>query len=228
MIGTDPTLGVSDSHEAKLYVLTGPAGAYFPTGFKPISLLADSKFVRAFPGGVGSFKMGCNYAPTISIGKIATSLGCQQVLWLYDTDEKITEVGTMNIFIYWRNEQGEEELITPPLSDGLILPGVTRNSLIDIAKSWNEFKITERYPTMEELRCGIKEKRVLQVFGAGTACVVSPVDRILYKNQKTKEYEEFLIPTMESKPDIMQRLYDTIVDIQYGKIEWPGWTRTVA
>uniref|UniRef100_A0AC34F3P3 Branched-chain-amino-acid aminotransferase n=1 Tax=Panagrolaimus sp. ES5 TaxID=591445 RepID=A0AC34F3P3_9BILA len=223
-----PTLGVADSHEAKLYVLTGPAGAYYPTGFKPITLLADSEFVRAFPGGVGSFKMGCNYAPTILIGKIATSLGCQQVLWLYDKDEKLTEVGTMNIFMYWRNEQGEEELVTPPLSDGLILPGVTRNSLIDIAKSWNEFKVTERYPTMEELRRGIKEKRVLQVFGAGTACVVSPVGRILYKNQKTKQHEELLIPTMESKPDIMQRLYDTIVDIQYGRIEWPGWTRTVA
>jgi branched-chain amino acid aminotransferase len=228
MIGTDPTLGVADSHDAKLFVLTGPAGAYYPTGFKPITLLADSEFVRAFPGGVGSFKMGCNYAPTILIGKIATSLGCQQVLWLYDKDEKLTEVGTMNIFMYWKNEQGEEELVTPPLSDGLILPGVTRNSLIDIAKSWNEFKVTERYPTMEELKRGIKEKRVLQVFGAGTACVVSPVGRILYKNQKTKQHEEILIPTMESKPDIMQRLYDTIIDIQYGRIEWPGWTRTVA
>uniref|UniRef100_A0AC34F9B0 Branched-chain-amino-acid aminotransferase n=1 Tax=Panagrolaimus sp. ES5 TaxID=591445 RepID=A0AC34F9B0_9BILA len=227
MIGMDPTLGVQESHEAKLYVLTGPAGAYFPTGFKPVTLLADSEYVRAFPGGVGAFKMGCNYAPTILIGKIAASLGAQQVLWLYDKDEKLTEVGTMNIFIYWKNEQGEEELITPPLSDGLILPGITRLSLLEIAKSWNEFKVTERYPTMEELKFGIKEKRVMQVFGAGTACVVCPVDKILYKNQKTKKHEELLIPTMESKPDVMKRLYDTIVDIQYGRREWPGWTRIV-
>jgi len=228
LIGTDPTLGVADSHQAKLFVLTGPAGAYYPTGFKPVSLLADPEFVRAFPGGVGAFKMGCNYAPTILIGKMAAGMGCQQVLWLYDNDEKLTEVGTMNIFVLWKNEQGELELVTPPLSDGLILPGVTRDSLIDIAKSWNEFKVTERYPTMEDIKRGIKEKRVLQIFGAGTACVVSPVGRILYKNKKTHEYEELLIPTMESQPNVMQRLYDTIIDIQYGRIDYPGWTRVVA
>lgn len=86
-------------------MLTGPAGAYYPTGFKPISLLADPEFVRAFPGGVGGYKMGCNYAPTILIGKVATSMGCQQVLWLYDNNEKLTEVGTMNIFVLMKNEQ---------------------------------------------------------------------------------------------------------------------------
>uniref|UniRef100_A0A7E4UPV0 Branched-chain-amino-acid aminotransferase n=1 Tax=Panagrellus redivivus TaxID=6233 RepID=A0A7E4UPV0_PANRE len=228
MISTDPTLGVGDPSQAKLFVLTGPAGAYYPTGFKPISLLADPEYVRAFPGGVGSFKMGCNYAPTILIGKVATSLGCQQALWLYDKDEKLTEVGTMNIFVFWTNEQNELELVTPPLSDGLILPGVTRDSLIQIAKSWNEFKITERYPTMDEIKRATKEKRVHQVFGAGTACIVSPVGRILYKNTTTKQYEEILIPTMDSKIDVMQRLYDTINDIQYGRIEWPGWTKIVA
>uniref|UniRef100_A0A914PA23 Branched-chain amino acid aminotransferase n=1 Tax=Panagrolaimus davidi TaxID=227884 RepID=A0A914PA23_9BILA len=134
----------------------------------------------------------------------------------------------MNIFMYWKNEQGEEELITPPLSDGLILPGITRKSLIEIAKSWNKFKVTERYPTMEEIKRGIEEKRVIEMFGAGTACVVCPVAKILYKNQKTQLHEELLIPTLESKHKIMQRLYDTINDIQYGKIEWPGWTRIVA
>uniref|UniRef100_A0A914PW75 Branched-chain-amino-acid aminotransferase n=1 Tax=Panagrolaimus davidi TaxID=227884 RepID=A0A914PW75_9BILA len=160
LIGTDPTLGVNDPHYAKLFVITSPAGTYFPTGWKPVTLLADSEYIRAFPGGVGAFKMGCNYAPSILIAKIAASLGCQQVLWLYDSDEKLTEVGTMNIFMYWKNEQGEEELITPPLSDGLILPGITRKSLIEIAKSWNKFKVTERYPTMEEIKRAIEEKRV--------------------------------------------------------------------
>lgn len=153
-------MGVAHTQDAKLFVLTGPAGAYYPTGFKPISLLADASFIRAFPGGVGSYKMGCNYAPTILVGKQAAELGCQQVLWLFDEDEKLTEVGTMNIFVYWTNEQGEEELLTPPLTDGLILPGVTRDTLLDLCKEWNEFKITERYPTMEEIRRAIKEQRV--------------------------------------------------------------------
>jgi branched-chain amino acid aminotransferase len=73
---------------------------------KPISLLADSSFVRAFPGGVGQYKLGCNYCPTILVGRRAIEMGCQQVLWLFDEDEKLTEVGTMNIFVYWTNEQG--------------------------------------------------------------------------------------------------------------------------
>ncbi|KAH7731844.1 Protein BCAT-1 [Aphelenchoides avenae] len=171
--------------------------------------------------------MGCNYAPTILIGKMAMDMGCQQVLWLHDQDEKLTEVGTMNIFIYWINEQGEHELVTPPLTDGLILPGVTRDSLLEIARQWNEFKITESYPTMEQVRRGIREKRVLQMFGAGTACVVSPVGRILYKNPESGQYENIDIPTMNSPVNVMQRLYDTIIDIQYGRIDMPGWMRVV-
>jgi len=227
MIGTDPTLGVANSNSAKLFVLTGPVGAYYPTGFQPISLLADSTFIRAFPGGVGSYKMGCNYAPTILIGRIAGEMGCQQVLWLYDRDEKLTEVGTMNIFIYWVNELGEHELITPPLKDGLILPGVTRDSLLAIARNWGEFQVTERYPTMEEVRRACAEQRILQIFGAGTACVVSPVGRILYRNPNTNQYEDLLIPTMTSKANVMQRFYDTIMDIQYGRIDMPEWTTLV-
>ncbi|CAD5221931.1 unnamed protein product [Bursaphelenchus xylophilus] len=227
LIGTEGTLGVAHSNSAKLFVLSGPVGAYYPTGLKPISLLADSSYIRAFPGGVGAYKMGCNYAPTILVGKQAAELGCQQVLWLFDDDEKLTEVGTMNIMVYWTNENGEEELVTPPLSDGLILPGVTRDSLLDICREWNEFKITERYPTMEEVRRAIKEKRVKQIFGAGTACIVSPVGRILYHNKETNEYEDLFIPTMTAG-NVMQRLYDTILDIQYGRIEKPGWMREVA
>ena len=80
--------------------------AFYPTGMRPISLFADSSCIRAFPGGIGEFKMGANYAPTILVGKRATELGCQQVLWLYGEDEKLTEVGTMNIFVYWINENG--------------------------------------------------------------------------------------------------------------------------
>jgi len=226
MIGTDSTLGVAHSNEAKLFVLTGPAGAYYPTGMKPISLLADSSHVRAFPGGVGAYKMGCNYAPTILIGRRATEMGCQQVLWLYDEDEKLTEVGTMNIFVYWTNEQGEEELITPPLTDGLILPGVTRDSLLELCRQWNEFKITERYPSMEEIRRALAENRLKQIFGAGTACIVSPVGRILYRNPHTQSYEDLLIPTMQAGT-LMQRLYTTILEIQYGRIDMPGWCRIV-
>uniref|UniRef100_A0A0N5BLB1 Branched-chain-amino-acid aminotransferase n=1 Tax=Strongyloides papillosus TaxID=174720 RepID=A0A0N5BLB1_STREA len=228
LIGTEGTLGVADSSKAKLFVLTGPAGAYYPTGFKPISLLADPKYVRAFPGGVGQYKMGCNYAPTVMVGKKAADMGCQQVLWLYGENEDITEVGTMNLFVYWKNENGEDELITPSLSRGIILPGVTRKSLIELAKEWNEFKISEKDFTMNDLKRAIKEKRVYQIFGSGTACVVSPVGRILHRDIKTDKFEELIIPTMEAKNNVMQRLYNAIMDIQYGKVEKVEWTREIS
>lgn len=223
LIGTDKTLGVGHPNEAKLFVITGPVGSYFSNGFQPVSLLADSQYIRAFPGGVGAFKMGCNYAPTIGVGLQAQKKGCQQVVWLYGDNEEITEVGTMNIFVYWKNEAGEEELVTPPLDKGLILPGVTRDSLLALARDYNQFKVSERPFTMGDIRKALQEKRLLQMFGAGTACVVSPVGRIVYHNRQTDTYEELNIPTMESKPNLMQRFYNDILDIQYGRQHREGW-----
>ncbi|KAL3053504.1 hypothetical protein OYC64_005941 [Pagothenia borchgrevinki] len=114
-IGIEPSLGVSRPGEAMLFVIVGPVGPYFTTGsFNPVSLLADPSFVRAWQGGVGAYKMGGNYGPTIAVQSEAVKRGCQQVLWLYGEQEEITEVGTMNLFIYWTNENGEKELFTPP------------------------------------------------------------------------------------------------------------------
>ena len=100
--------------------------------------------------------------------------GHQQILWLYGDEHYITEVGTMNLLIYWTNENGEEELVTPPIEQGVILPGVTRDSLLTLAREWNEFKVTERPVTMKELVDALDQGRVKEVFGAGTACVVCP------------------------------------------------------
>lgn len=126
-----------------------------------------------------------------------------------------------------------------------VLPGVTRDSLLELCREWNEFKVSERYPTMPEIKRAIAENRVRysisfhliqlvqfvslqvkQIFGAGTACVVSPVGRILYRNPHTKQYEELQIPTMTAG-NLMQRLYSAIIEIQYGRIDMPGWTRIV-
>ncbi|CAD6193341.1 unnamed protein product [Caenorhabditis auriculariae] len=227
LIGTDPTLGVAFSKNAKFFVITGPAGQYYATGFQPVKLLADSRHIRAFPGGVGAYKMGCNYAPTIWVGKEAEKKNCQQVLWLNGEDEEITEVGTMNIFVLWKNEQGELELVTPPLHKGLILPGVTRDSLLELAREMNEFKVSERIFYMEDVKKALAENRLFEMFGCGTACVVNPVGSIHYHNKEKNEYEDWNIPTMKSKYNVMQRFYDTIVDIQYGRLERPGWTREI-
>ncbi|XP_076450342.1 branched-chain-amino-acid aminotransferase, cytosolic-like isoform X2 [Babylonia areolata] len=219
IIGTEPTLGVSTSNQAKLFVLVGPVGPYFPTGFKPVTLLADPQFVRAWPGGCGAYKMGANYAPTIHIQDIAVKeQDCQQVLWLFGEDHMLTEVGTMNLFIYWINEQGEEELLTPPLN-GLILPGVTRKSLLELAREWNEFKVSERNITMREFTKALTENRIKEVFGSGTACVVCPVERIKYL------CETLDIPTMK-EAKLTNRFHKHLSDIQYGYIPHP-WMEAV-
>nr|SVE75091.1 EOG090X051P [Daphnia dolichocephala] len=211
-IATDPSLGVASPNQALLYVLLCPVGPYFTSGFKPISLMADPQYVRSWPGGCGAMKMGANYAPTIYIQKQSELLGHQQVLWLYGADHQLTEVGTMNIFLFMLNKQGERELVTPPL-DGLILPGVTRLSLLELAREWKEFRVVERTITMAEVLEAHEEKRVLEIFGAGTACVVCPVSSISYEGR------EYVIPRSESS--LSQRFFKTMSDIHYGRMEHP-------
>uniref|UniRef100_A0A8D0DKR2 Branched-chain-amino-acid aminotransferase n=1 Tax=Salvator merianae TaxID=96440 RepID=A0A8D0DKR2_SALMN len=219
-IGTEPSLGVARSSRALLFVILGPVGPYFATGsFNPISLLADPRFVRAWIGGVGESKAGGNYGPTIYVQDEAAQKGCQQVLWLYGDDHQITEVGTMNIFVFWKDQKGDLELITPPLN-GIILPGVTRQSLLDLARKWGEFKVSEKAITMAELIKALEENRVKEMFGSGTACVVCPVNKILYQD---KNYH---IPTMENGPEIAKRFLKELTDIQYGRVA-SDWAQLV-
>jgi len=214
-IGTEPTLGVSASNKALLYILASPTGPYFPTGFKPVSLLADPKYVRAFPGGAGNVKVGSNYGPTIFVGIQANKQGCQQVLWLFGEEEYLTEAGTMNMFLVVKNKNGETELITPPL-DGTILEGVTRQSILDMTREWSDIKVSERPITMKETLSLLKNNQLIECFGAGTACVVCPIDNILYKDTK------YAIPTMTSGGVIMNKIMNQLLDIQYGRLphEW--------
>lgn len=221
IMGTTPTLGVNIPNEALLYCILSPVGPYFKlTGsFNPITLMANPKFVRSWHGGVGDCKAGGNYAPTLLAQLEAIKNNCEQVLWLYGEDEQLTEVGTMNIFILWENENGEKELVTPPL-DGLILPGITRMSLLDLARGWNDFKVTEKRFTMNELIKALKEERIKEVFGAGTACVICPIKEILHNNKLLH------IPTMDNGAEIAKRFYDELTGIQYGRIPSP-WSVVV-
>lgn len=212
-IGADPFLGVNPSKRALLYCITSPVGPYFESGtFEPVKLYADPQFIRAWRGGVGDSKMGGNYGPTIRIQTIAQEKDCEQVLWLYGDDQQLTEVGTMNIFIHWINEDGVPEIATPPLL-GNILPGVTRDSLIALAKEWKTHNVVERDVTMKQLKASIQEGRLKELFGAGTACVVCPIEKILYLD------EHIPIPTMETGAEVARRLYKELTDIQYGRTE---------
>lgn len=213
MIGTEPSLGVTMSRSALLYVILSPTGPYFGKGLNSVSLLADPKYKRAGAGMSGAYKLGSNYGPTIRVQELAKKHGCHQVLWLYGDEHEITEVGTMNLFIYWINEEGENELVTMGLDKGLVLPGVTRSSMLALAREWNEFKVSERTVTMGQLQKAASENRVMEMFGAGTAAVVCPVDRIHYMD------EDIMIPTMEHGAPLATRLKEELHDIQYGKVE---------
>ncbi|XP_040313574.1 branched-chain-amino-acid aminotransferase, mitochondrial isoform X1 [Herpailurus yagouaroundi] len=210
IIGNEPSLGVARSSQALLFVILCPVGPYFPgDAVDPVSLLADPTFIRAWVGGVGDYKVGGNYGPTVLVQEEAKKRGCEQVLWLYGPDHQLTEVGTMNIFIYWTYEDGVLELVTPSL-DGIILPGVVRQSLLDLARTWGEFRVVERKITMKELLRALDEGRVREVFGSGTACQVCPVHRIVYQGKHLH------IPTMENGPELIHRFLKELRAIQYG------------
>lgn len=155
-----PTLGVASSDSALLYAILCPVGDYFKANTNgAVSLLADPAYTRAWPGGCGDRKMGSNYAPTIHVQRVASQRGLQQVLWLYGEDHQLTEVGTMNIFVYFVNDRGERELRTPPLN-GLILPGITRDSILQLARQWGKFRVSEEPFTMADITRLVKEERV--------------------------------------------------------------------
>ncbi|XP_012279650.1 branched-chain-amino-acid aminotransferase, cytosolic isoform X2 [Orussus abietinus] len=221
LIGIDPTLGVATSSSALLYVILCPVGSYFKdTNESGVSLLADPRYTRAWPGGCGDRKMGSNYAPTIQIQREAVEKGLQQVLWLYGVDHEVTEVGTMNVFMTYVNENGERELVTPPLN-GLILPGVTRNSILAFCREWNRFKVTERIITMREVCQLLNENRLLEIFGAGTACVVSPVSFIDFAGQPLS------IPTLKQPDPIYKMCHKYLTDIQYGYVPDHPWALSI-
>ena len=186
----DSTIGLSSVRKAKAFILLSPVGPYYPRGFVPVNLLCDEKIIRAWPKGFGDKKLGGNYAPGIRTGRLAVQdHGCDQVLWLLH--DYVTEVGTMNFFTFWKNEKGEDEVLTPPL-DGTILPGVTRDSILSLCKEMKRFKVTERMIKIQELAEAIDQKRVsstiyiqvYEAFGCGTAAIVSPVASLKWHGKK--------------------------------------------
>jgi branched-chain amino acid aminotransferase len=205
-ISMENSLGVKAPSAVKLFVIMSPVGPYYPAGFKPVSIFCHTERVRAWHGGSGHMKLGANYGPTIYSALEIQQKGFDQILWL--VNDVVSEVGVMNFFVFWTNEQGQKELITCPL-DGTILPGVTRDSILQITKRWGEFKVTERQFKIDELVKAIKEKRVIEAFGAGTAAVVSPVKLIQYKG------EDLIVPIKQeiSSGELTNRIMNEITDI---------------
>jgi branched-chain amino acid aminotransferase len=218
MIGTQRTLGVGPPGSALMFVIASPVGPYYPTGFKAVSLEATDYAVRAWPGGVGDKKLGANYAPCIVPQLEAAKRGFHQNLWLFGEEEYVTEVGTMNMFVALKDkETGQKELVTAPI-DGTILEGVTRDSILSLARERLEpegWKISERKYTMFELADAQKEGRLIEAFGAGTAAVVSPIRNISWKG----DLIDCGLKPGEEAGEIAQKMKDWIEARQYGEEE---------
>ena len=211
-IATNRCLGLAPPDDLLLYVITSPVGPYFTSGFDPLKLTADTEYVRAWPGGSGASKVGGNYAPTMKPGAEAMKKGYSQILWVFGEDHHVTEVGSMNVFFLFEKEDGSKELATPPLTRGDILPGVTRQSIIELCKQWGEFDVSERAITMPEIKEMSSKGRLLEAFGAGTAAVVTPISHIQYKGVDIE------IP---ATGDLTKRIFHSVMDIQYGKTDSP-------
>ncbi|KAH0555774.1 Mitochondrial branched-chain amino acid (BCAA) aminotransferase [Trichoglossum hirsutum] len=214
LIGTQPSLGIGPPGSALLYTIASPVGPYYPTGFKAVSLEATNYAVRAWPGGVGDKKLGANYAPCIVPQMMAAQKGYHQNLWLFGEEERVTEVGAMNFFAVLKDHKtGQKELITPPL-DGTILEGVTRDSVLILARERlvpEGWKVSERYCTMRELAAAADEGRLVEAFGAGTAAIVSPI-RMIAWNERTVDCG---LKAGEEAGETATRLKGWIEAIQY-------------
>lgn len=211
IIATDPFLGVRPSNTYKFIIILSPVGAYYPEGLNPVKIWIEDEYVRAVAGGLGEAKAGANYVASLKAQVKAHDEGYSQVLWLDGVERKyIEEVGAMNIFF-----KISGTVITPMLN-GSILPGVTRRSCIELCESWG-IKVEERKISADELFEAAKNQTLEEVWGTGTAAVISPVGH-LRKGDTVVQIADGGIGQLS------QRLYDTVTGIQLGKIQAPeGW-----
>ncbi|MGN1315020.1 MAG: branched-chain amino acid aminotransferase [Lachnospiraceae bacterium] len=215
VIATDPFLGVRPSHTYKFMIILSPVGAYYPEGLNPVKIWIEDEYVRAVRGGLGEAKAGANYVASLKAQVKAHDEGYSQVLWLDGVERKyIEEVGAMNIFFKIKG------VIVTPMLTGSILPGVTRKSCIELCKSWG-YTVEERRISAKELFDAALDGTLEEVWGTGTAAVVSPVGHLREGEQVVQIADGGIGP-------VSQRLYDTITGIQLGKIEGPeGWIMEV-
>ena len=211
IIATEPFLGVDVSETFLFMIILSPSGAYYESGLEPVGIWIEDDYVRAVKGGMGFAKTGGNYAASLAAQVKAHNDGYSQVLWLDGVERKyIEEVGAMNIFF-----KIDGKILTPMLN-GSILPGITRNSVLQLCRDWG-MDVEERRISVDELIQAQKDGKLEECFGTGTAAVISPVGKLRYKD------EVMTIGGGKIGP-VSQKLYDTVTGIQLGKLEDKfGW-----
>ncbi|PLX84957.1 MAG: branched chain amino acid aminotransferase [Desulfuromonas sp.] len=216
MIATEPMLGVRPADQYYCYVILSPVGAYYKGGLAPVKIWISDHHVRAAHGGTGEVKTGGNYAASLYAAREAAAKGYDQVLWLDAKEKKyIEEVGSMNIcFLY------DGKLVTSPLH-GTILDGITRRSVLALAREMGR-EVEERALSIDEIFAGAESGRLTEAFGTGTAVVVSPIGQFTYRDKTV------VLGDGKTTGEFTKKLYDTLTDIQYGRVPDPhGWVETL-
>ena len=211
MISMDIGLGVHASKKYLFFIILSPVGAYYKEGLKPVSIYVEDKYVRAVRGGVGFTKCAGNYAASILAGSIAEEKGYSQVLWLDGVEQKyVEEVGSMNMMFAYGSK------IVTPMLNGSILPGITRDSVLKLARSMG-YETEEGRLDINKIFADAKSGKLTEAFGTGTAAVISPVGTLAMEDEKITIGDGGI-------GKVAQSLYDTLTGIQYGRIEDKfGW-----
>ena len=211
IIATEPFLGVRPARSYLFYIVLSPVGMYYADGMNPLRILVTDKYVRAVEGGVGAAKTAGNYAASLLAAEEAHEAGYAQVLWLDGVHRRyIDEVGTMNIMV-----RIGDEVITPPLS-GTILPGITREATLTLLREWG-MAVSERPIAIGEVADAARAGTLREVWGTGTAAVISPVGELVYRG------ESVVVNNRQIGP-LTQRLFDSITAIQYARVpDTHGW-----
>jgi branched-chain amino acid aminotransferase len=211
VIATEPHIGVRPAKHYLFYVIMSPVGAYYKEGFSPIKILVEENYVRSAVGGLGGAKAAANYAASLLAAEEAHRRGWTQVLWLDAAHRKyVEEVGTMNIFFVI-----DDTLVTPALT-GSLLAGITRRSVLELAERWG-MKTEQRPVPIDEVTEAAEGGRLTEMFGSGTAAIISPVNEFCYKDVP------YVLPAPQPGP-VSVDLFETLLAIQYGEQEDPfGW-----
>jgi len=211
VIATDAVLGVRPSDTYQFIIIMSPVGAYYATGMDPVSIYVEDEYSRASQGGTGATKAAANYAQSLKAQMKAKKLGYAQVLWLDSAEHKyVEEVGTMNVMFKIAGE-----VITPALG-GSILPGITRKSALELLRHWG-VPVSERRLAFSEVVAAADNGTLEEVFGTGTAAVISPVGKLFFEGRN-------IIVKDGGTGELTQKLYDSLTGIQWGKVPDPfGW-----
>jgi branched-chain amino acid aminotransferase len=219
-LAVEPFLGVRPAHEYLFLVIASPAGAYFPRGVQPVSVYLSEDYIRAAPGGTGDVKCAGNYAASLLAQEQAIEAGCDQVVWLDAVEKRyVEEMGGMNLFFVLGSGE-DAELVTPELT-GTLLPGITRDSLITLARERGH-RVTERRFSVDEWREGVSDGTVTETFACGTAAVITPVGDVKARTGN------FTVADGTPGP-LTMRLRESLLDIQHGRVaDTRGWLHRVA